>query len=227
MNQDTAMPADTTPTTRMLRTLGLVATISGLLVVLTYRVTLPLIEHNKRLAIEKALYKVVPGAVSRRDFVFDGDKLEAADDAVNGTLVYAGYDDQGQLMGVAMETAAPGYQDVIRVLSGYDPYCQCIRGFEVLKMAETPGIGDKIIKDAEFQKNFEALDARPHPSGQGLANPIVLVKKGAKEQPWQIDAISGATISSRAIATMLNDSSQRMHSLIQQQLPLLEGVNRP
>jgi len=215
-----------TPSGKMLRTLGLVATLSGLLVVLSYRVTLPMIEHNKRMAIEKALYTVVPGAVTRQDFVFDGDSVKAADNTGEGVHIYAGYDDQGRLKGVAMEAAAPGYQDVIRILYGYDPYCQCIRGFEVLKMAETPGIGDKIVKDAAFQANFEALDAQPHPSGSGLANPIVLVKPGQKTQPWQIDAISGATISSRAVARMLNDSSQMMSPIIKNYLSLLERGTR-
>jgi electron transport complex protein RnfG len=220
-----ASPPDiaTTPASSMLRTLGLVATLSGLLVVLSFRFTLPYIEENKRQAIEKALYQVVPGAVSRRDFVFDGEAVKPAADGIEGTAIYAGYDDSGKLRGVAMEAAAPGYQDVVRILYGYDPHCQCIRGFVVLKMAETPGIGDKIVKDKEFQKNFEALQAKPNADGTGLENPITLVKKGAKTNPWEIDAISGATISSRAVAKMLNDSSQRMSPIIQRNLSVLES----
>ena len=210
-------------TVRMLRTLGLVATLSGLLVVLTYRTTLPIIEENKRLAIERALFKVIPGAVARQDFVISADGIHSAEPGIEGTTLYAGYDREGQLKGVALEAAAAGYQDVIRVLYGYDPYCQCIRGIEVLKMAETPGIGDKIAKDAEFQQNFVALEARPHVSGTGLEHAIVPVKHGTKTDPWQIDAISGATISSNAIARMLNDSSQRVVPIIQQHLAVVEA----
>ncbi len=89
-------------------------------------------------------------------------------------------------------------------------------------MAETPGIGDKIIKDPTFLNNFEALQARPNADGSGLEQAIVPVKNGTKTQPWEIDAISGATISSNAIARMLDDKSQLMSPLIQRNLAVLE-----
>jgi electron transport complex protein RnfG len=210
-------------TTRMLRTLGLVAMLSGLLVVLTYRFTLPMIEENKRLAIERALFKVIPGAVSRQDFVITEQGIRRAGQDIEGITLYAGYDQEGRLKGVALEAAAAGYQDVIRVLYGYDPYCQCIRGIQVLKMAETPGIGDKIIKDEDFQQNFVALEARAHVSGKGLEHAIVPVKSGTKTEPWQIDAISGATITSNAVARMLNDSAQQFVQIIQKDLAIVEA----
>ena len=215
-------PIETTPSLKMLRTLGLVATISGLLVVLSYRITLPMIEQNKREAIERALYRLVPDAVSRRDFIAADNSIKPAGEDLDGEKLYAAYDGNGQLKGIALEAAAPGYQDVIRILYAYDPYCQCIRGFEVLKMAETPGIGDKIIKDPAFLQNFEALQARPNADGSGLERAIVPVKNGTKSEPWQIDAISGATISSKAVARMLNDKSQLMSPLIQRNLSILE-----
>jgi electron transport complex protein RnfG len=213
----------TTPAFEMLRTLGLVATISGILVVMSFRITEPMIEHNKQMAIERALFKVIPGAESRKDFIVVGDAIQPAGDNASGISLYAGYDKEGQLKGVAMEAAAAGYQDVIRILYGYDPYCQCIRGIEVLKMAETPGIGDKIVKDASFLENFNALEAKPDASGEGLENAIVLVKKGAKNNPWEIDAITGATISSKAVARMLNETSQEMAPVILKNLSVLEG----
>ena len=210
-------------TGRMLRTLGLVATLSGLLVVLSYRLTLPIIEENKRIAIERALFKVIPGAVSRQDFVITAEGIRRAEPDLEGITLYAGYGPEGRLKGVALEAAAAGYQDVIRVLYGYDPYCECIRGIQVLKMTETPGIGDKIAKDPVFQENFVALEARADLTGQGLEHKIVPVKHGTKTQPWQIDAISGATISSNAIARMLNDSAQQFVPIIQKDLAAMEA----
>lgn len=225
MNQNaiSQTAADPALTVRMLRTLGMVAMLSGLLVVLTYRFTLPMIEENKRLAIERALFKVIPGAVSRQDFVISADGIHRVEQDIEGTTLYAGYDQDGRLKGVALEAAAIGYQDVIRILYGYDPYCQCIRGIEVLKMAETPGIGDKIAKDPDFLENFIALEARVDVSGKGLEHAIVPVKHGTRSEPWQIDAISGATISSKAIARMLNDSAQRMVPIIQKDLAIVEA----
>lgn len=217
---DSRAPA--TPAAAMLRTLGLVAAVSGLLVVLSYRVTLPLIEENKRIAIERALFEVLPGAVQRRDFVLDADgRIGLADGVRGGVPVYAGYAADGQLVGVGLEAAAQGYQDVIRVLYGYQPACHCIRGMQVLKMAETPGIGDRIAKDAVFLRNFDALDVALDAAGGTLANPVVAVKSGTKTQAWQIDAISGATISSNAVARMLNDSASAVLPAIEAQLDTL------
>jgi electron transport complex protein RnfG len=194
-----------TSSNAMLRTLGLVSGLSGLLVVLAYQLTMPLIAENKRIAIERALFKVMPAAVSRRNFrVSERGIVPAEDASADGTLIYAGYDEQGRLSGIAIEAATQGYQDVIRILYSYDPVCQCIRGIEVLKMAETPGIGDKISRDPAFQENFNALDARLNSTGSALAHDIIMVK------PWQVDAISGATISSRAVARMLNESARQL-----------------
>ena len=44
-------------------------------------------------------------------------------------------------------------------------------GLQVLSSNETPGLGDRISKDAAFRKNFEALDA-------SLVNEIETVKQG-------------------------------------------------
>ncbi len=97
----------------------------------------------------------------------------------------------------------------------YDPGCQCIVGSKVLKSNETPGFGDKLDFDPEFLKNFHALEARLNAEGSALANAIVTVKHGAKTEPWQIDAITGATISSTAMGRAANAAAQRAVPAIQ------------
>jgi len=205
-----------TPSFAMLRTLGGIAMISGFLVVMVYQWTLPIIEENKRIAIEKAISRVVPGVSYKVEWRLGPDGLFPVDrkGSEAGEKIYAAYNDSDELVGIALETAATGYQDVIRILYGYNPECQCVTGIKVLKMEETPGLGDKIAFDPEFMKNFEALDARIDSQGSGLAHAIVTVKHGSKSEPWQVDAISGATISSKAIGRMINSSGQRMFPLI-------------
>ena len=90
-------------------------------------------------------------------------------------------------------------------------------------MAETPGLGDKIAFDPEFLENFVALDGKLNAEKSGLANKIVAVKHGTKSQPWQVDSISGATISSVAIARMINQSGKKMFPLIMKHLDELKG----
>jgi len=214
---------DGTPTFAMLRTLGGIAMLSGLLVVLVYQYTLPIIAENQRIATERAVFQVIPGAVSKRDFIVGMNRVVPAEEAtdVEGEAIYAAYDTAGQLKGVAFPGAAQGYQDVIKFLFGYDPACRCIIGSKVLKSTETPGLGDKIDHDPEFLKNLEALDASLNAGGDALANPIVTVKHGSKKNPWEIDAISGATISSAALGRALNASAQLIVPLIERDLDLL------
>ncbi len=210
------------PTFAMLRTLAGIATLSGVLVVLVFKLTAPMIEKNQREAIERAIFQVVPGAVSRVDFVVQGDGLKMAEPGDDGEMVYAAYDKEGRFKGMALQAAQQGYQDVIKMLYGYDPSCQCITGIKILKMTETPGLGDKIAFDPAFLANFEALDSRLDAAGSGLANPIVAVKHGAKTEAWQIDSISGATVSSVAVARGLNKSAQRLAPVLMRHLGLLE-----
>lgn len=228
MNTETPVEAQpqsalesTTPAWPMLRALGGIATISGLLVVLVYQVTLPIIAENQRIRTERAVFQVIPGAVTKRDFVLTDKQLAPAAEGVAGEPVYAAFDGSGQLRGIAFPGAAQGYSDVIRFLFGYDPNCHCIVGSRVLKSTETPGLGDKIETDPVFLENFRALDARLDAEGTGLANPIVTVKHGTKTAPWQIDAISGATISSKAMGRALNDAAERLVPAVHRSLDLM------
>ncbi len=43
--------------------------------------------------------------------------------------------------------------------------------------------------------------------GSTMVNPIETVKSGAKTNPWEVDGITGATISSRAIGDILKKST--------------------
>jgi electron transport complex protein RnfG len=124
-----------------------------------------------------------------------------------------------------MEAEGQGFQDVLRILYGYSPLCNCVVGMKVLESKETPGLGDKIEKDADFRANFEALDATLNAESGTMANPIELVKPGKKTDAWQVEAITGATISSRAIANILRESTAVTVPVIANNLEVLrEGT---
>ena len=112
-------------------------------------------------------------------------------------VIYGGYDEQDDFIGYAMPAAGPGFQDTIAILYGYKPAQKMVVGMEVLESRETPGLGDKIYKDAAFVGGFSALAIEPE---------IFAVKKGTKSQPNEIDAITGATISSKAVVRIINET---------------------
>lgn len=216
----------TTTSVAMIATLGLVATLCGILIVSAYQGTLSAVTANKRIVLERAVFKVIPGAASMKTFYASSAGIAPAEgpQPEGGVAFHAAYDQTGQLKGIAAEGVAVGYADVVRVLYAYDPIRQAIVGFGVVSHRETPGIGDKIITDPAFVKNFEALDVRLMEDMKTLANAVKTVKHGTKSQPWQIDAISGATVTSKAVGKGINDSAQRLLPLL---VPNLDKLSVP
>ncbi len=207
----------------MIATLGFVTALSGFLIVTVYQATKPAIEENKRLAIQKTVLEVIKGATAYKHFVInEKGELLAATPGLKGTNVYAGYDAGGKLTGLAAEGRAQGYSGAVETIYAYTPSCQCITGVKVIKQTETPGLGDKVITNKDFVANFDKLDATV--KGDALANAIVAVKHGSKKNPWEIDAISGATISSKAIAKGLNGSAQDVLPKVVPLLSQMEGA---
>ncbi len=214
------------PSAAMIRTLGLVSAICGLIIVGAYEGTYDAVAANKRIATERAVFKVIPAAKSIVEYAAlpDGGirKVGAGDTAVAGAVkFFAAYDATGKLAGIAAEGGAKGYADTVRIMFGYSPDCQCVVGVGVVAMRETPGIGDKITSDKEFLANFTALDVKLKGDLSALANEVKAVKHGAKSNPWQIDAIAGATITSRAVGKAINDSAQ---ALLPRLVPNLEKL---
>ena len=223
----TELAAGPAPTSawHMYRAMVGVGVLCGLLIVTVFQATLPIIEQNKAEALQRAIFQVLPAATKSTTFRLDGEEGFAAleGDGANRRLVYAGYDDAGNLVGVAVEAQGMGYQDVIGLIYGYSPAEQAIVGIQVLESKETPGLGDKIETDPDFLRNFERLDVSLDKDQTALANPIVPVKSGDKTHPWEVDGITGATISSVAIANILDASAQYWVPRIQGSLSDFQG----
>lgn len=191
----------------MYRAMVGVGTLCGLLIVSAYQLTRPRIERLREEALQRAILEVVPGAASSRTFAVaaDGSFAPAGAQARGGKRLHAAYGADGALVGVAVEGAGMGYQDTIRLIWGYAPDAQTAVGLKVLESKETPGLGDKILTDPAFLANFRALDLALE--RDALAHPVVAVKHGEKSAPWQVDGITGATISSKAIAKIVSESA--------------------
>lgn len=201
---------------KMLTTMVSIGVICAVLIVGTYEGTFERIALLKEEALNAAIFKVVPGITSTEAYVVseNGELIDAEGHDGKSQLVYAGYNDQGHLKGVAVEASGQGYADVLRILYGYDPVTQKIVGFHVLESKETPGLGDKIEKDAAFLENFKALDVTLNEEQDALLHTVVPVKNGEKANPWEVDGITGATISSRAIGNIIGESGNALLPII-------------
>ncbi len=189
---------------RLIFSLGTAGFFSGLLLVVVFLYTSPLIEENQKKALQTAIFKVLPDCASFELFVKGPSGLERSI-STDEKGVFAGYDKNGTFIGFAIPAEESGFQDIIKVLYGYDPESERIIGFEVLESKETPGLGDKIFKDEEFTEAFRSLVVQPI---------IEAVKKGKKSRENQVETITGATISSKAVINMLNNSLSEWESSI-------------
>ena len=192
---------------RLILTLGIAGLLSGIAIIGIYESTLPTITANKARELREAVFKVLPGVSSMQAFVHRGGELVVVEEPdKDEPVVYGGYDEQGGFVGYAMPGAGPGFQDTIALLYGYKPGDKLVVGMEILESRETPGLGDKIYKDAEFVAEFAALAIEPE---------IVAVKKGTGSEPNEVDAITGATISSKAVVRIINET----HGAWRERLP--------
>lgn len=230
-NTETRPAAPAVSSFAMFRTLTGIALVSGCLLAGVYEGTYDIIKQNEAERDRKAVFAVLPGIAEDSDPVVfylnpsTGDLTRPEEGAAveaGFERIYAGYDASGGLVGVALPAAGQGYGGLIRVLYGYAPDKEEITGFKVLKSKETPGLGDRIAKEP-FVLGFNATDVALDGSKQALAHPIEWVKAGTKTEPWQVDGIAGATISSKAVAKMLLESTERLLPAIQARLDDLKG----
>jgi len=198
MNEGTNKGPASPSSLRLVATLAIAGLISGIAIIAIYESTLPTITANKARELREAVFKVLPGISQMQPLVHrDGELVVVQEQAKDEPVVYGGYGEQGEFMGYAIPGAGPGFQDTIALLYGYQPDQGLVVGMEILESRETPGLGDKIYKDAEFVGAFSSLAIEPE---------IVAVKKGKKSRPNEIDAITGATISSKAVVRIINET---------------------
>jgi len=199
---------------RLVLTLAIAGLVSGVAIIGIYEATLPTITANKARELREAVFKVLPGVSQMQPLVFrDGELVVELAPEADESAIYGGYDSDGQFVGYAIPGAGPGFQDTIGLLYGFDPLQRKVRGMEILESRETPGLGDKIYKDMDFVGDFKALSVDPT---------IVAVKKGSKSRPNEVDAITGATISSKAVVLIINET----HALWSEKL-LAPGTEPP
>lgn len=181
---------------RLMLTLALAGVLSGMALAGVYELTLPIIEANNARELRQAVLEVVPGAETMQPVTLEAGGLRVADEA-DEQVVFAAYDDAGELAGYAIASEGPGFQDTIRLLYGYDPTSERVTGMQILESRETPGLGDKIYKDPDFLASFTDLSPSPE----------VKLARDGREEANEVDAITGATISSAAVVKIINRAS--------------------
>lgn len=191
---------------RLVGTLAVAGALAGLAIVLVFQWANPLIEAWRAEVLSQAVTEVLAGADRYETVFLDAAGFTASPQADTTDLdrIYVGYDGSNRPVGVAVAAGEPGFQDVIRLIFGYDPATGEVIGMKVLESKETPGLGDKIEKDSAFVAEFSRV-----------ATPLLDVKKGREAGlDAEVTLITGATISSRAIVDIINHRLEAIGSSI-------------
>jgi electron transport complex protein RnfG len=99
----------------------------------------------------------------------------------------------GRVAGWVIKAVGQGYADKLELLIGVDADLKNITGLFVLEQKETPGLGNKIVLP-QWRNQF---------AGRSTDTPLQVIK-GQGRGPSTIDAITGATISSRSVTAIVN-----------------------
>lgn len=196
------------PSWRLLALMTSAGAIAGALIVTVYQLTLPRIERHKSEVERAAVLEVL-----RHPASFD--TLYLVNQALVKTLpagtelkglekVYLGRDASGRRVGFAINGTENGFQDPITVMFGYDAAQRQVIAMKVIANKETPGLGDKIVKDSAFVNEF-----------LGAATPLSGVKKLNGKTRNDVEMITGATISSRAVIQIINNAIARWQPLME------------
>lgn len=151
--------------------------------------TSAVIAVSKKQKLEESIRMVVPG--------FDNSPLEesfmAAVAQGDSVRIYPARK-SGELIGVAVESnTMNGFSGEIRIMVGLKTSGEVI-DYAVLQHAETPGLGDKMDPWFKTDKNKQNI------LGKNLSEKALSVSKDGGE----VDAITAATISSRAFLEAVN-----------------------
>lgn len=153
--------------------MGFICLIATFILAFTHEITKPKIEEQIRREEEAALKAILPEA----DYFRPGE--------ADGIEYFEGLR-QSELIGYCLKVTGSGYGGYIHMMVGIDP-SGVIKGVRILEHHETPGLGSKID---EIRKG----DSSPYFLRQfvGKRGDSLAIRKN-------IDAITGATISSKAV----------------------------
>jgi electron transport complex protein RnfG len=166
---------------KLIVVLTLVMICSATVLTYVYQETNPVIEARQARETKEAILQVMPSEAEKYEEV-----------TKDGTAFYQGLDSNGNVVGYAVENSGQGFQSTLEVMVGLDLENNQIFDVIILNQAETPGLGARITED-QFKAQFE---------GKSFTDSF--------STDEDIDAISGATISSQALSDVIKGAVNKV-----------------
>ena len=164
--------------------LFIVSAVTTALLAMTYAFTLEPIANQAKMTQEKMMKAILPQADDFTEI--------SAEKSGNIVRIFEASNENG-IIGYVVELSPSGYGGVINMVVGISKADNVVAGMRVLKHSETPGLGANSVTE-KFYRKYE---------GKELA-PLKVVK--ASPRGNEIDAITSATITTKAITNAVNEA---------------------
>lgn len=177
---------------KILLLLVVLGTVSSFSLELVSNFTKPIIEANKVRELKIAILKVldIKHTEENIDKKF---KQEVEEKKFNGQKIY--YSKKEGLPVFLLKGS--GFWEEIVLVVGLEEDLKSIKGLYVLEQQETPGLGGRISEE-EFQSQFTGVRLEPE---------VLIVPAGTRKEDEKnkVDAITGATMTSKAVEKIINE----------------------
>jgi Na+-transporting NADH:ubiquinone oxidoreductase subunit C len=164
-----------------------------------YTYTDPIVRRNEKLRIQKNVLEVfqIPHEEYNIQEIF-GESVNTQ--TIEGMELY-----RSSSGNIAFQISGPGFWGAISALIALEPDLETIKGLKILENKETPGLGGRIADDW-FQDQFR---------GKKLVPELKIVPHGEKTN--EVDAITGATQTSKAFEKIINTNFRIFYQKVTRQ----------
>ena len=162
------------------------------------------IQRNEDLKLQKIIMRVL--AIPVDDSMSDEETVALFLNRVETTragdkTVYIGKEEDGAtIKGFAFPVQGPGFWGPVFGMLAVDPRASQITGIAFYRHSETPGLGGRMTEDW-FTDQFRGLPVHTIEGGKKI---FTLKPTGTGQAPNELDAITGATGTSRGIEAFVN-----------------------
>lgn len=182
-------------TTKIIVVLTVISIISGGVLAVLDSFTRPKIEAYAEEVKNAAIYDVLPEGVKveTEKFTIDGQERD----------IYKAYKNN-EVLAYAFQISGSGFQSDLVLMVGVSPDFSELNSLKILSQMETPGLGTR-IEEEWFIEQFKGLKLKPS---------VTYIKNAKPSKDNEIQAITGATISSAAIVDILNTGIKEAKALL-------------
>lgn len=163
----------------MVLSLTLITIVTSGLLAVVNELTMEPIKAAKQQRVQNSLQEILPAFDTVKDTVIGGNDV---------TIAYK----DGDIAGYAITSSSNGYGGAFKIMVGYDATGK-INDYAILEQQETPGLGAKMV--TWFKESVP---------GRSCLDNLVVSKDGG-----DVDAITAATITSRAFLKAVNKANNQ------------------